>query len=89
MMCLAGERQKRFSFLPWKGFCRDDFKRTYVFAVEFSSSWKGNLPMHKDKKNSSALHRSWKVWFAVVVMLAAVLMYVLTLDDSVVPTFLN
>jgi len=45
--------------------------------------------MHKDKKNSSALHRSWKVWFAVLVMLAAVLMYVLTLDDSVVPTFLN
>ncbi len=89
MMCLAGERQKRFSFLPWKNFVNTILNEPNCFAVEFSSSWKGNLPMHKDKKNSRALHRSWKVWFAVVVMLAAVLMYVLSLDDSVVPTLLN
>lgn len=46
-------------------------------------------PMHKEKKNSRLLQRSWKVWLAVTVMLAAMLLYVLTLDDSVFPVFLK
>jgi hypothetical protein len=28
------------------------------------------------------LHQDWRVWAAVVLMLAAILIYVLTLDDS-------
>jgi hypothetical protein len=43
--------------------------------------------MHKDKKNGRLLQRSWKVWLAVTIMLAAMLMYVLSLDDSVIPAF--
>ncbi|MDD2321140.1 MAG: hypothetical protein PHO83_13940 [Geobacteraceae bacterium] len=45
--------------------------------------------MHKEEKNSRALHRNWKVWFAVALMLAAMLMYIVTLDDSVVPVLLK
>jgi hypothetical protein len=86
---LPGNGRSVFPSCHGKDFVETILNEPTCFAVEFSSSWKGNLPMHKDKKNSRALHRSWKVWFAVVVMLAAVLMYVLTLDDSVVPTFLN
>jgi hypothetical protein len=56
-------------------------------SAEKSFSWKGIPLMHKDNKNSRALHRNWKVWCAVILMLAAVLMYVVTLDDSVVPVF--
>jgi hypothetical protein len=56
---------------------------------EISFPWKGMALMHKDKKNSRALHRNWKVWCAVVLMLAAMLMYVVTLDDSVVPALLK
>jgi len=28
------------------------------------------------------MHKDWRVWVAVVLMLAAILIYVLTLDDS-------
>jgi hypothetical protein len=28
------------------------------------------------------MHKDWRVWAAVVLMLAAILIYVLTLDDS-------
>ncbi len=28
------------------------------------------------------LHKDWRMWVAVVLMLAAILIYVLTLDDS-------
>lgn len=50
---------------------------------------KGMNLMYRDKKNGRLLHRSWKVWLAVTVMLAAIIMYVLTLDDSVVPLLLK
>jgi hypothetical protein len=28
------------------------------------------------------LHKDWRIWVAVVLMLAAIVIYVLTLDDS-------
>ena len=31
------------------------------------------------------LHKDWRVWLGVVLMLGAMAMYVLSLDDSVVP----
>lgn len=31
------------------------------------------------------LHRDWKTWVAVLLMLSAISLYVLTLDDSVEP----
>lgn len=30
-------------------------------------------------------HKDWRVWVALVLMLAAIFTYVLTLDDSIVP----
>ncbi len=35
--------------------------------------------------SSRKLHKDWRVWLVVGVMLAAIIIYVLTLDDSVVP----
>ena len=31
------------------------------------------------------LHKDWRVWLALLLMVAAILMYVLSLDDSVIP----
>jgi hypothetical protein len=41
----------------------------------------------KNHKESSGpkgkkLHKDWRVWVAVILMLAAMIIYVLTLDDS-------
>ena len=30
-------------------------------------------------------HKDWRVWVALVLMLAAILTYVVTLDDSIIP----
>lgn len=42
--------------------------------------------MKKDKGNKKRLHKDWRVWAVVVLMLAAIAIYVLTLDDSIEPT---
>ncbi len=34
-------------------------------------------------------HKDWRVWLAVVIMLAAIIVYVLTLDDSIVPLIMR
>jgi hypothetical protein len=43
--------------------------------------------MTNSHKQSSRrkLHKDWRAWLALVLMLAAIVMYVLTLDDSMVP----
>lgn len=40
---------------------------------------------HKEKTGIRNLHKNWRTWVAVGLMLAAIFIYVLTLDDSVVP----
>jgi len=42
---------------------------------------------HPDKERSGIrnLHKDWRTWLAVGVMLAAIAIYVLTLDESIVP----
>ena len=42
---------------------------------------------HGNKAASSKwqLHKDWRAWLAVILMVAAVVMYVLSLDDSIVP----
>ena len=35
--------------------------------------------------NRRKLHKDWRAWLALLLMLAAIVMYVLTLDDSMVP----
>jgi hypothetical protein len=41
--------------------------------------------MHDEKPKRKSLHKDWRTWLLVALMLAAIGMYVLTLDDSVVP----
>ena len=45
--------------------------------------------VRKDESESRGikLHKDWRVWLAVGIMLVAIITYVLTLDDSVVPYF--
>ncbi|MCX5872558.1 MAG: hypothetical protein NTY51_04875 [Deltaproteobacteria bacterium] len=35
--------------------------------------------------SSRKLHKDWRVWLVVGLMVAAMVIYVLTLDDSIVP----
>ena len=51
--------------------------------------------LHRQEKrdegesSSKKLHKDWRVWLAVGIMLAAMIMYVLTLDDSIVPSIMR
>lgn len=42
---------------------------------------------HKGREESrgKGLHKDWRVWVALLLMLAAIITYVLTLDDSIIP----
>ena len=41
---------------------------------------------HSHKHSSrTKLHKDWRTWLVLLLMLAAIVMYVLTLDDSIVP----
>jgi ABC-type nickel/cobalt efflux system permease component RcnA len=40
---------------------------------------------HKEKTGIRNLHKDWRTWLAVGLMLAAIAIYVLTLDESIVP----
>ena len=42
--------------------------------------------MKKDTRNKKGLHKDWRAWVVIVLMLAAIAIYVLTLDDSIEPT---
>lgn len=46
---------------------------------------------HRDstESNGKKLHKDWRVWLVVGIMLVAMITYVLTLDDSIVPTFMR
>ena len=39
----------------------------------------------KTKESGRKLHMDWRTWVGVILMLGAMAMYVLSLDDSVVP----
>jgi len=41
--------------------------------------------MYEEKLSRKKLHKDWRAWLIVALMLAAIGMYVLTLDDSIVP----
>ena len=44
------------------------------------------MPSSSHKHSSGRkLHQDWRVWLALLLMLAAILMYVLSLDDSMIP----
>jgi hypothetical protein len=39
----------------------------------------------KEKRKDRALHKDWRTWAVVLLMVGAMAIYVLTLDDSMVP----
>ena len=41
------------------------------------------------ESSSKKFHKDWRVWLVVGVMLLAIIMYVLTLDDSIVPAIMR
>jgi 4-amino-4-deoxy-L-arabinose transferase-like glycosyltransferase len=41
----------------------------------------GEHPRRQDRK----LHRDWRIWLGVVLMLAAMAIYLLTMDEAIVP----
>jgi hypothetical protein len=41
--------------------------------------------MHDERTNRRQLHKDWRTWLVVAVMLVAIGMYGLTLDDAIVP----
>ncbi len=44
---------------------------------------------HDDREVSRKFHKDWRVWLVVGMMLAAMCIYVLTLDESVVPAIMR
>jgi hypothetical protein len=40
---------------------------------------------HAKRAPSRGLHRDWRLWVAVALMLAAMIAYVLSMDESLVP----
>lgn len=42
-------------------------------------------PDHAHRKKSRSFHKDWRTWTAVVLMLAAMAAYVLTMDESIAP----
>jgi hypothetical protein len=41
--------------------------------------------VNKGMSGNWQLHKDWRAWLAVILMVVAVVMYVLSLDDSIVP----
>jgi hypothetical protein len=39
--------------------------------------------------SSRKLHKDWRVWLVVGMMVAAMVMYVLSLDDTILPTIMG
>lgn len=42
--------------------------------------------MKNETRNKKRLHKDWRTWLVIALMLAAIGIYVLTLDDSIQPT---
>ncbi len=49
----------------------------------------GHARVNEAKAGSNKFHKDWRIWVAVGMMLAAILIYVVTLDDSVVPAIMG
>ncbi len=47
-----------------------------------------NLSAHhaKHKSEGIQLHKDWRVWLGVGIMLLAMLIYIVTLDESILPS---
>ena len=43
--------------------------------------------MHRDppKRRERKLHRDWRIWVAVILMLVCMMIYLLTMDEAIMP----
>jgi hypothetical protein len=46
-------------------------------------------PADKGESSGKKLHKDWRLWLVVGLMLAAMFTYVITLDDSIVPAIMR
>lgn len=53
------------------------------------SESQGHAHGSESEAGSRKFHKDWRVWLMVGMMLAAMAMYVLTLDDSIVPSIMR
>ncbi len=49
------------------------------------SGSEANREEKREKRRRRQLHKDWRTWLVIAVMLAAIGIYVLTLDDSIQP----
>jgi ABC-type nickel/cobalt efflux system permease component RcnA len=49
------------------------------------SGLRAHTAEHRKKPHGRQLHKDWRTWMAVALMLVAIFIYVLTLDESMVP----
>jgi hypothetical protein len=49
----------------------------------------GHARGNESKSGSKRFHKDWRVWVMEGMMLAAMFIYVLTLDESVVPSIMR
>ena len=76
-------RQYRRGFKPAGDFCRHLIMMIWMVPDPNAlGGWMTNKHNHSSR---GKLHKNWRAWLVFLLMLAAVIMYVLTLDDSVVP----
>jgi hypothetical protein len=60
-------------------------KKHIIAKEEYRMPHHNNRSTGNTEKSGRQLHKDWRVWLGVVLMLGAMAMYVLSLDDSVVP----
>jgi hypothetical protein len=55
------------------------------------SRQKKNLSAHHAKYKSEGIqfHKDWRVWLGVGIMLLAMLIYVVTVDESILPSIMG
>ncbi len=58
-----------------------------IFGTQelFTVSHHPNHPRHTQDKKKTQVHKDWRTWTIVILMLAGMAAYILTLDESVVP----
>ena len=44
---------------------------------------------NEDRSAERSFHKDWRLWLAVGLMLTAMIVYVLTLDESIVPSIMG
>jgi hypothetical protein len=60
-------------------------KKHIIAKEEYHMPHHNNRSTGNNEKSSRQLHKDWRVWLGIGLMLGAMAMYVLTLNDSVVP----